>query len=386
MQDTITTDVSLWLRERLGRQVRVKAQLAATSSVPAWELVQQGEDLSRRAGEFILKADHTAASLFRGADSAFAAAEILDPEWTVPTVARARNALSSAFVFTDSVGRPTPRFAGQLNQAIQYADRALARNPALPEALTVRGEALLRLVSFTQAQPADSLLARAEVDLHRAVTERPDVARAWYALGSAQYRQGKFAAASDAFRTAYETDAFATNIRAVLSELLFATLLAERFDEANRLCLNAQRRYPGDPRFSQCDLSVLGWSGKTRRDATAGWTRLARIERTDSTSPVIGTWSFRRTMIAAILARAGLRDSARAVIRRVHSERGNRPSANLPEAYVWVLLGDYDEALRLLSIHLAASPSERAIIANHPWFRKLRSDSRFARLVAADYR
>jgi TolB-like protein/tRNA A-37 threonylcarbamoyl transferase component Bud32 len=381
LQDSIANDVALWLRERLGRQVRLRAQLASASSVPAWELVQRGENLSREAGDLILKADPAGAKLFQSADSAFSLAEAMDPKWPVPTISRARNALSRAFVYTDSLGRPTPSFASQLHRAVWYADRALARPPIIAEALTIRGEARLRLVSLTNAQPADSLLALAEADLHRAVTARPDVARSWYALGAVRFRQGSFTAASDAFKTAYETDAFATNIRAVLSELLFATLFAGRFTEADRLCRGAQRRYPDDPRFTQCDLNVLGWAGQTRRDANSAWSAVGRIERTDSTGTSQYTWSFRRMMVAAVIARAGMRDSARAVVRRTGTERGSRPSAALAEAYVRVLLGENDEALRLISLHLAESPSDRAVIANHPWFQKLHENNRFATLI-----
>ena len=87
-------------------------------------------------------------------------------------------------------------------------------------------------------------------------------------------------------------------------------------------------------------------------------------------------------MVAAVLARAGMSDSARAVIRRMHAELSDRPSANQAEAYIHVLLGEQEDALRLLSLQLAASPNDRAVIANHPWFQKLRDNPRFAALIA----
>jgi hypothetical protein len=45
------------------------------------------------------------------------------------------------------------------------------------------------------------------------------------------------------------------------------------------------------------------------------------------------------------------------------------------------LLGDRDEALKILARHLAVSPNDRAVIANHPWFGELRDDQRFSRLI-----
>jgi serine/threonine-protein kinase len=381
LQDTLTTDVALWLREHLGRQVRLREQLASTSSVPAWELVQRGEDYSREASALVVKADPRASALFRRADSAFVAAEALDPKWPVPNVSRARNAISAAFVHTDRLARPTPLFAVQLHQAVGYADRALSRQPIIAEALAIRGEARMRLVSLANVEPADSLLALAEADLERAAAERPDAAKTWSALGVVRYRQGRFSEAADAFQTAYDTDAFLTNIRAVLSQLFFANLLAGRFDDARRWCRLAQSRYPGDVRFTQCELYVLGWAGSTPADAASAWRLIGSIEGSDSAGLLAPTWSFRRMMVAAVLARAKLTDSARAVIARTHTERGDKATADQAEAHVQLLLGDRDEALRLLARVLAASPNERTVIANHPWFRDLQGDNKFSALI-----
>ncbi|MGH7711145.1 MAG: protein kinase domain-containing protein [Gemmatimonadaceae bacterium] len=383
LQDSVASDVALWLREHLGQQVRLRAQLATTTSVPAWELVQRGEALAREAGTLVLRSDPTAAQLFERADSAFAAAERIDPKWPVSTVSRARNAISRAFVQTDHMGRPTGLFASQLHQAVGDAQRALAQSPMLPEALAVRGEARMRLVALANAQPADSLLRLADADLQRATSARPDVARSWYALGVVRVQQGRFADAADAFETAYQADAFLSNIRAVVSELLYSTLLAGRFDEADRWCHTAQTRYPDDPRFSQCALNVLGWAGRNLADAGLAWRLLERIERSDTTAPARNTWSFRRVMVAAVLARARMRDSARAVLTRAHAQRGERPTAALAEAYVRVLLGEHDQALGLITSHLSAMPNDRAVVRNHPWFRELHRDERFSALVAA---
>ncbi|HXH63718.1 MAG TPA: hypothetical protein VNG95_06000, partial [Gemmatimonadales bacterium] len=53
------------------------------------------------------------------------------------------------------------------------------------------------------------------------------------------------------------------------------------------------------------------------------------------------------------------------------------------EAYVHLLLGERDESLRLLRTYLDANPQERRSTAQHPWWRKVRSDPRFAALVRA---
>jgi TolB-like protein/Flp pilus assembly protein TadD len=380
LQDTLSADVALWLRERLGREVRLRAQAASTNSVAAWEWVQRAEALSLDAGAMVLRSDPRSAELFARADSAFAVAEQLDARWPLSTLGRARNAISSAFAYTDRSGRPTAQFNARLREAVRLAELVLSRKAGLAEARAIRGEALMRLASLGNVTPAESLLDIAVSDLRRATTDRPDAARAWYALGGALTRLGKFGEAAEAFRTAYNGDAFLTSTRSVLSELLASMLLAGEYEDARRWCKMAQNRYPGDPRFAQCELNILGWSGHTASEASTAWSLLSRIEQQDTTGVTRTSWHFRRMMIAAILARAGLGDSARAVVRRARAERGDRVAAPYPEAYVATLLGDHDAAILLLTQALAASPNDRSVIANHPWYDDLRGDPKFVAL------
>jgi serine/threonine-protein kinase len=382
LQDTLTTDVAFWLREHLGRQIRLRERREETSSVPAWELVHRGEELTREATRLVRKDDPSAAGMFRRADSALAAAERLDPKWPVPIASRARTAISRAFIYTDPAGRPTPLFAVQLRQAIGHADRALRASPRLSEALAARGEARARLVTLVGEEPADSLLVFAEADLQQAATERPDFAGTWYALGEVRFRQARYAEAAEALRSAYDADPFLENIRSVVSLLFFSSLYASKFDEARRWCQLGRSRFVGDIGFTGCELYLLGASGKTAAEATAAWRMVRDIERDGSSGTNDVTWSFRRMMVAAVLARAGMRDSTRAVLARTQRDRGDKPSADLEEAYVRLLLGERDEALQLIAKVLAATPSRRMRVARSAWFQELRGDPRFEALVA----
>jgi hypothetical protein len=93
------------------------------------------------------------------------------------------------------------------------------------------------------------------------------------------------------------------------------------------------------------------------------------------------TWSFRRMMVAAILARAGLRDSAMAVIARTEAQRGRRPDAYAAEAYVRVLLHDRGGAMSRLQRLIASQRADRLWISRSPWYRDLRSDPEFRALI-----
>jgi hypothetical protein len=51
------------------------------------------------------------------------------------------------------------------------------------------------------------------------------------------------------------------------------------------------------------------------------------------------------------------------------------------EAYLQLILGDREEAARLLSLYLAERPSLRELVFRHPRWRRLTTDSAFARVL-----
>jgi hypothetical protein len=93
--------------------------------------------------------------------------------------------------------------------------------------------------------------------------------------------------------------------------------------------------------------------------------------------------TYRRAMVAAVLARAGLVDSAQAVMARVRrgEQPGEAPLLDYYEAFVRTLAGDHDGALRLLERQLERAPETVDQIATTRWFSSLRADPRFRALV-----
>jgi hypothetical protein len=92
--------------------------------------------------------------------------------------------------------------------------------------------------------------------------------------------------------------------------------------------------------------------------------------------------------VAAVLARAGLPDSARAVIRRVQATapgaEDHRLGLEKYELYARVRLGDVDEAIELLELILAASPAEREYLARDWALRPLADHPRFHALLGPE--
>ena len=91
-------------------------------------------------------------------------------------------------------------------------------------------------------------------------------------------------------------------------------------------------------------------------------------------------------MMAAVpIAHAGLVDSARRVMERARAGRDVDPRGELlgAEAVSRVLIGDRDEAIRLMQVYLTSHPEHREgfVKANTWWWRPLQDDPRFRELV-----
>jgi len=398
LRDTLTAEVTQFLRGRLGREIRRREERAETRSVAAWELVQQAGEMTREGAALATVDEPTAAAeLLERADAALKRAEGLDSSWVVPTLRRARVALSLAYVSpapspaSDSIlklGSAALR-QGRLSaswvlHALDLTGHVLARQPASAEALAFRGELRHRLVSLAYPAGPDSLLPLAKADLRDALESRPEMARAWNVLGQLFRGEGRFAEALQAARNAFEADAYLDDVQSVLFDLFFGSLYLQQFDEARTWCQSGRERFPSNPNFAQCDLTLMGWAAKGRRPVDSAWRLLASIERRDSLGVLSPMWGYRRMFVASVLARSGLGDSARAVIQRVRRETPDHPGSSDVtdiEAYVRLQLGERDAAVSLLERYLEELPSARAYVARNPWYRELLTDPRFRALV-----
>ena len=86
-----------------------------------------------------------------------------------------------------------------------------------------------------------------------------------------------------------------------------------------------------------------------------------------------------------VLARAGMADSARAVIADTPVDPTVDPDRELlgVEALVHLALDDPDTAVERLKVYLTASPEHRAgwQWSSHWWWRPLRTNQEFLRLI-----
>jgi tetratricopeptide (TPR) repeat protein len=263
-------------------------------------------------------------------------------------------------------------------RAIRFAGQGLARSAGSADALALRGYARKLLGSWPGGVPSDTLLRQAEADLRAALDAHPEDARSWATLGALQREGGRYTEAAAALHRAYDADAFLSDIQDVVAQLFFVSLNLTDFAAAERWCTLGQHRFVDDPRFTACKVIYLGWAGQRAEDVGVSWRALGGIERADSIGLFASQWGFLRVMVAATAARAGLGDSARAILVRVRaglaadSTRSDFPDG---EAYVSLLLGDRAGAKAILSETIRHDPSARARFRRSPWFATLASDA-----------
>jgi tetratricopeptide (TPR) repeat protein len=177
-----------------------------------------------------------------------------------------------------------------------------------------------------------------------------------------------------------------TDAPAILYRLFSSSLDLQDGVEANHWCEEGQQRFPTDPSFLECQLLVLALPGQ-KPDIEKAWQILDQAVKIYPPTER----DFRRRedqlFVAMALVRAGLPDSARAVALRARADATVDPGRELLyfEAMLRNMLGDKDEALRLVGVYLAANPQDRASMAKDEtwWWDGLRDDPRFKSLVGS---
>ena len=287
LQDDLVREVSRFLREQLGEEIRVRETRAGTGSVAAWELVQQATQLTENASS-LFEPDRDFGGMIRvleAADSLLAKAESADPAWLEPTVQRGWIAQHKAFMLGVQGGPDEPGFGNWMRQGIVYAERALSGKPEDPAALELRGTARRWLGHFEfEATERVSLFDLAEADLRAAVAGDPARARAWNTLSELLQARQKFADANLAAHRALKEDPFLAEADQILQRLFWTSLELGHDTKARDWCEEARRQFPTQPWNVECALVIQAMS----RGFSSWWR--ARTNSTDLTTRRSKSW------------------------------------------------------------------------------------------------
>ncbi|MBP6775479.1 MAG: protein kinase [Gemmatimonadaceae bacterium] len=385
LRSSIIDSVASFLRTQIGAEITRHSERTATSP-EAWQLLARaramGEGELARSGAL---SPGQRAAAFATVDSLLLRAIKLDPEWPDIAVFRATLRLLRATI--EEVASPTSvSMVSELRMdAVRMTNEVLKRTPGFPTALFVRARARAALWRTSAVVAPDSLRMSAEADFREVVRQRRDLADAWNELSLLLQMSGAYTEARSAAEAALKADAFLRSAPAVISRLSFTSLAIGNRSEAVEWCNRGRAQYPRDPRFWGCDLTLMGWAGKTRADVDEAWRLLAASEARDSANLLVSGAGTRRLLVAAVAARAGLSDSALAIARRVRdSLPAGAPSSAVDygEAYVHALLGHDDQAITLLESYLRANPALRGQVRQSPWFATLRTTPRFQAITA----
>jgi len=271
--------------------------------------------------------------------------------------------------------------------ALVHANRALRLKPEDAEALELRGNLKYERWLLNLAQsPAEAsrLLNGAKTDLEAAVAEDPTAAGAWTALAHIRMSQSQSALAKIAALRAYEADPYLASVQQTLWRLFQSSLDLEDAGESKRWCEEGGRRFPESYRFAECQIWLYALEGTTSDLNQLQPLYQQYLELTPLTDRAYNE-HYGQMLVAIALARAGLRDSADALALRARADTtidATREFAML-EAIMRTILGERDEALHQLGLYLSANPQFREGMARDRtwWFRELRKDPRYQRLV-----
>ncbi|MDP2496950.1 MAG: hypothetical protein Q8W44_03055 [Candidatus Palauibacterales bacterium] len=377
LRDDLGAGAVRGLRLALGEQIQREEHREVTESDEAWDLYNRARGTMEDARELRLEGEKkVAAGLYRRADSLFAEAEERESGWEDPTIERGWLELDrSQLPGREFVATDTDRIMAGLG----HADRILASDAGSAAALELRG-ALLNALSQHPAHSdsAASLRERAMEDLLGAVSSDLDRARAWAEIADLHRQEGRFGEARDAARRARRADAFLTNEAQYLAKAFEVALDGGQPAEALRLARRGRELFPENAWWDGARLLALSTAGAPRAAPDSVWEILHRYERLRG-----GEDPFARLQVAAVLARQGLHDSARAVLRRAKSgvPEGGRPLARYYEANVRLHLGERSSVFELLQEFLAAYPDRREYVARDVYWEPIREDPAFRSLV-----
>lgn len=358
--EQVSVQITDQLRRKLRGEFRTRDLRLGTRSPEAWTLAQQGEDERARAVGLINRAD------FSGTERALAVADSLyvlageeDPAWPEPLFMRGY--LTTYRVLLGNVARnvdPGSSLAisreesfNMLLQGVHLIDAGLALDPAHKDGLFKKAE-VLRLLSSNLRDP-DSIAAmelQIEQTLQNAIRGDPPRPDAMLRLAQLYYSKSQYREAGELYEKAYARDIFLQRLPNDILNMGRIRLEAGEEERGFQECAEGSEDATGWERYMRHECQMLLLAFGTEFEPDIG---LAETLVQDSTTLGIGMGGPQAgpnpnllTLYAAVLARAGLSDSARAIGEL--ASRDHLPSPSTYEIALMALLGEFPRAVEAL--------------------------------------
>jgi hypothetical protein len=364
----------------MGSEARVQSAPLGTANPIAGELARKAQQ-AREDARAIAESRHaedlgTAREALGRADSLLALAQAADPGWQQPRIARGWIAVERARL------RSGEERVASLRRGLQLAEEAVRQDGTNPYALELRGVLRMEFVNEIQAAPEEpDRMRRAEIDLRRALDLDSTLTRAWTTLGDLLWTKGSTAEAAIAARRGLQEDTYLAEALRIYHELFFADLMLGNFPQAAEWCRRGRLTLPSRWRFVECELTLMRHDAGRAPDPDSAWSLVRRLEELDPPSRARAEGRayhsiYRRVIGATISARAGQHARARAEIARARRLAGGDSTLsmdlNYDEAYLRLVLGERERALRLLREYVRARPLARDYLARDPLLQDLR--------------
>lgn len=369
--DGVARGLASDLATAMDRQMRARRSLAAGVPPEALELTRLAEEAQRHARANRSHGLLDVADLgFAEADSLLARAAAVAPDWIEPLVSRARLAGDRGWSALTPERPDTAAALRLFTSGLGYASEVVERDASNAEAYEIRGFLSDRMVGAIEMGSGlrAELLATARVDLERAVELDRARVRAWSLLSGLAFREADFARALWLARAAYEIDPNHPHARELLMRLVSSAYELGDDAEAQAWCRKIRARFHGEPTAAFCQLSLMAWSEAGQPgDVDDAWQFVGDVD-------VRGGAPLRphlEMLVASIIARVALADSAEAVAQRAARRGGGDPELLHLEAHVRTVLGQRDSATALLDRWVMLNPSAHAFMPRSRRFSAL---------------
>jgi eukaryotic-like serine/threonine-protein kinase len=386
LRDSLAVKVAELIRQRVGKQITLKESREGTRNEQAWTLLQLAE-AARKRGEAAGTSDRAKLETeFQRADSLLVASAGLDARWAEPMVARSRLAYRRARLNQADI--PTAKLWA--DSAVVHAEAALLRSANNPDALEMRGTTRYFMVLAgmePEAAKQDGIVRLAQADLEAATKANPTQAGAWASLSALYYRTGSNVDVNLAARKALEADAYLANADVVLNRLFLSSYDLGKFTpDGVRWCDQLNERFGQSANAARCRLMLLTTRDQ-QADVAKAWayadTAVMRAPKPQQPLQRLANNMY----VAAVLARAGMADSARKVTAASQGDEQLDPTRDLMlrAAFVHTLLSDTTSAVKALKVYFAANDARRANYADDPgwWFRPIAGSGAYRQLVGS---